>query len=290
MQAFGADRDKYEIRINSRSLVNWLLLEYLRFEYTQAANLMRLIDRSEKIPEKEFHSAVEAILTPTQKENHVLEQLTALLKAKRVSELPMVTQQHPAVAELLQLFDLLSENKVTNAVFDLRIMRGFDYYTNIVFEVYDSSPVNNRSMFGGGRYDGLVGEFGVEPLPTVGFGMGDVTLQNFIEGHKLVPNLSFELDAAVILIGDVYKSSQKILSDMRREGLNISVDATDRRLDAKIKSAVKTGLPFAIFIGEEELTSGRYKLRNLHSGHEEDHSLERIISLLAARHKPSTRL
>jgi histidyl-tRNA synthetase len=290
MQAFGADRDKYEIRINSRSLVNWLLLEYLRFEYTQAANLMRLIDRSEKIPEKEFHSAVEAILTPTQKENHVLEQLTALLTAKRVSELPMVTQQHPAVAELLQLFDLLSENKVTNAVFDLRIMRGFDYYTNIVFEVYDSSPVNNRSMFGGGRYDGLVGEFGVEPLPTVGFGMGDVTLQNFIEGHKLVPNLSFELDAAVILIGDVYKSSQKILSDMRREGLNISVDATDRRLDAKIKSAVKTGLPFAIFIGEEELTSGRYKLRNLHSGHEEDHSLERIISLLAARHKPSTRL
>ena len=47
------------------------------------------------------------------------------------------------------------------------------------FEVFDKDPENSRSLFGGGRYDGLVGEFGVEPVPTVGFGMGDVTFQNF---------------------------------------------------------------------------------------------------------------
>src|SRR5437868_4346725 len=61
LRAFGAERDSYEIRLNSRSLVNWLLLEYLRLEYSQATTLMRLIDRTDKISEKEFRAAVEAI-------------------------------------------------------------------------------------------------------------------------------------------------------------------------------------------------------------------------------------
>jgi histidyl-tRNA synthetase len=184
------------------------------------------------------------------------------------------------------LFELLETSGVKNAVFDLRIMRGFDYYTNIVFEVFDTNPSNNRSMFGGGRYDGLVGEFGVEPLATVGFGMGDVTLLNFLEGHGLIPSLPSDVDAAAILIGDVYKDAQKTLSMLRAEGINVAVDSTDRKVEAKIKSAAKAGSPFAIFIGEQELTSGRFKLKNLRSGHEEDHAIERIISLLAARHKP----
>jgi histidyl-tRNA synthetase len=286
MRAFSAARDTYEIRYNSRSLVNWLLLEYLRLEYTQAVTLMRLIDRAEKISEKEFRTAAEALLNPSQKENKILAQLMELLKAKKTTDLPLVTQQHPAVAELQKLNDLLESSGVRNAVFDITIMRGFDYYTNIVFEVYDTNPNNNRSMFGGGRYDGLVGEFGVDPLPTVGFGMGDITLQNFLEGHKLLPKLPTEIDATVILVGDVYQKAQKSLAMLRKEGLRIAVDATNRKLDAKIRSAAKAGYAFAIFIGEEELTNGRYKLKDLQTGHEEEHAAERIISLLAARHKP----
>jgi histidyl-tRNA synthetase len=107
-------------------------------------------------------------------------------------------------------------------------MRGFDYYTNIVFEVFDTHPDNNRSMFGGGRYDGLVGAFGVDPVPTVGFGMGDVTLQNFLESHNLLPKIHPETDAVVILIGDVYAKAQPALKSMRAEGARIAVDATER--------------------------------------------------------------
>ena len=96
-------------------------------------------------------------------------------------------------------------------------------------------------MFGGGRYDGLVAAFGVEPVPTVGFGMGDVTLQNFLTAHNLLPDLSPETDAVAILIGDVYKDTQAILADLRSRGLRLAVDATGRKLDAQIKSAVKSG-------------------------------------------------
>jgi len=163
-------------------------------------------------------------------------------------------------------------------------MRGFDYYTDIVFEVADTDPENNRSMFGGGRYDGLVGLFGVEPVATVGFGMGDVTLLNFLETHGLLPQLQSETDAYVVLIGDsTYEKAQHAIAELREMGLNLAVDTTGRKLDKQIKTAVKKGLHYAIFIGSEELASGQFKLRNLADGTEESHSAQRIVSIIKDR-------
>lgn len=290
LRAFGAKKTAYEIRISSRALMNWLMLEYLRFDYTQAASFMRLIDRMAKISQKEFVALADALLSPAQRETDVLQRLMALLKVRRLVELPLVTQQHPAVAELAKLLEMLHENGVTNAVFDLTLMRGFDYYTNIVFEVFDNHPDNNRSMFGGGRYDGLVAEFGVKPVPTVGFGMGDVTLQNFLTGHGLLPALAPETDAIVVLIGNIYEAAQKTLATLRNEGLRIAVDSSGRKLDAQIKAAAKSGVPYVIFLGEHELATRRFKLKDLRLGEEKELSLERLVGKLAARHQPKVEL
>lgn len=285
LRAYGAKRTSYAIRISSRALINWLMLEYLRLDYTQASSFMRLIDRMAKISQKEFVALADALLSPAQRETDVLQRLVALLKVKRLVELPLVTQQHPAVAELAKLLEMLHENGVTNVVLDLTLMRGFDYYTNIVFEVFDNHPDNNRSMFGGGRYDGLVAEFGVKPVPTVGFGMGDVTLQNFLAGHGLLPALAPETDAVVVLIGNIYEAAQKTLATLRNEGLRIAVDSSGRKLDAQIKAAAKSGVPYVIFLGEHELATQRFKLKDLRLGEEKDYSLERLVSKLAARHR-----
>ncbi|OGL26320.1 histidine--tRNA ligase [Candidatus Saccharibacteria bacterium RIFCSPHIGHO2_12_FULL_49_19] len=287
LRTFGAKRDSYEIRINSRLLLNWLMLEYLRLEHSQAVSFMRLIDRSEKISAKEFSSLAESLLTPTQRETDTLQRLVALLKVKRLVELPLVTQQHPAVGELEKLINLLQNSGIANVTFDLSLARGLDYYTNIVFEVFDKHPDNNRSMFGGGRYDGLVAEFGVDPVPTVGFGMGDVTLSNFLKIHKLLPELAPETDAVVILIGDIYETVQKTLANFREEGLRMAVDTTQRRLDSRIKSAAKSGVPYVIFIGHDELTGRRFKLKDLATGNEQELSLERIVAKIAPRHRPN---
>ena len=286
MRAFGARRESYEIRLSSRLLINWLMLEYLRLEHDQARVLGRLMDRRSKVTEKEFKELAEAALTSAQRETDTLQRLLALLKVKRLIELPLAAQQHPAVAELAKLMEMLEAAGVAKVVFDLGLMRGFDYYTNIVFEVYDTHPDNNRSMFGGGRYDGLVAEFGVDPVPTVGFGMGDVTLLNFLRVHQLLPRLAPETDATVILIGDVYEPAQKILADFREEGLRIAVDAVERRLDSRIKNAAKSGVPYAIFIGQDELSGRRFKLKDLSSGNEQELSLERIVAKVAPRHRP----
>jgi histidyl-tRNA synthetase len=175
---------------------------------------------------------------------------------------------------------MLQKANIDNVVFDPTLMRGFDYYTDTVFEVFDNNPDNNRSMFGGGRYDGLIGQFGVEPVPTAGFGMGDVTLQNFLETHKLLPELRTETDAYVVLVGDVYEKAQKLISELREMGINAAVDISGRKPDKQLKTAVKKGIHFAIFIGEKELEDDQLVIKNLHTGEEQRHSVQRAVSIL----------
>lgn len=75
-----------------------------------------------------------------------------------------------------------------NVVFDESLARGQAYYTGTVFEIFDKDPENPRALAGGGRYDNLLELFDVEAIPAVGFGMGDITMKDFLETHKLLPN------------------------------------------------------------------------------------------------------
>jgi histidyl-tRNA synthetase len=284
IKSYGARRDEYTIQLNSRKLTEELFGSYLGLNETQMGTIIRLIDRMKKIPFESFIAQADAILTSTQREKGVLDSLQMLLKVRKLDHLPAGLENHSSVKDLLVLMNLLEDSRVSNVRFDITLMRGFDYYTDIVFEMVDSDPDNNRSMFGGGRYNGLVGLFGVDPIATVGFGMGDVTLQNFLESHNLLPNLHPETDAYVILIGDkTYDKAQHAISSLREMGLNIAVDLTGRKLDKQIKSAVKKGIHYAIFIGGDEIANDQYKLRNLVDGSEEAHSLQRIVSIAKDR-------
>jgi histidyl-tRNA synthetase len=284
MRSYGAKPEMYTIQVSSRQLTEDLFGNYLGLDKTQSDTLIRLIDRMKKLPYETFIAQVDALLTPTQREAGVLDTLVQLLKARKLSDLPAGFEAKPAVLRLKQLFSLLSESRVGNVAFDVTLMRGFDYYTDIVFEVADNDPENNRSMFGGGRYDGLVGVFGVEPVATVGFGMGDVTLQNFLESHNLLPQLHSETDAYVVLIGDnMYEKALSTITELRHLGVNLAVDNSGRKMDKQIKTAVKKGLHYAIFIGETELASGQFTVRNLADGSEEKHSLARIVSIVRDR-------
>jgi histidyl-tRNA synthetase len=135
-------------------------------------------------------------------------------------------------------------------------------------------------MFGGGRYDGLVGLFGVEPVPTVGFGMGDVTLQDFLTVHELLPALKPETDVYVILVGDVYEFAQPVIRELRKQGLRLAVDATERKIDKQIRTAEKKGIDYVLFIGARELTDDMYVLKNIQTGEEERHGVARTVSIV----------
>ena len=280
LQAFGAKRSMYTVKLNSRTLMDEVLHGYLQLDEVQVHSISKLIDRMHKIDYADFAAQLDAILVPVQREDGVDKRLLDLLQVKTLNKLPEELQAHESVKSLEKLLKLLEEAGITNAVFDITLMRGFDYYTDIVFEVFDTHPENNRSMFGGGRYDGLVGLFGVEPVPTVGFGMGDVTLQNFLEAHELMPKLKPVTDAYIVLVGDLYEKAVPTLAKIRELGLNIAVDTSGRKLDKQLKTADKKNIRYAIIIGDMELEDGQYSLKDLHTGKEEKHGIERMVSLI----------
>ena len=286
LKSFGAKADMYTIKLNSRELINTLMHDVLKLDETQAVTMIRLIDRMHKMDYAEFAGQVDGLFSPTQRDNGETELLLNFLKSQTLDDLSETLASHNSVKKLKQLSELLATSGVTNVTFDATLMRGFDYYTDIVFEVFDNNPDNNRSMFGGGRYDGLVGLFGVEPVPTVGFGMGDVTLQNFLETHKLLPELRTEIDVYVVLIGDVYTKAQKPVAELREMGLNIALDSSGRKPDKQLKSAIKKDVHYVLFIGENELETEQYPIKNLHSGVEEKHGLQRIVSIVKDYRKP----
>jgi histidyl-tRNA synthetase len=89
--------------------------------------------------------------------------------------------------ELENFMKELADSGITNARLDTELARGQAYYTGMVFEIFDTDPENPRALCGGGRYDNLLELFDVEPIPAAGFGMGDITVRDFLETHKLGP-------------------------------------------------------------------------------------------------------
>ncbi|HEC32873.1 MAG TPA: histidine--tRNA ligase, partial [Candidatus Kaiserbacteria bacterium] len=164
MKTFGAKEDDFEIRISDRKILTSIFEELSINEELQTQTI-RLLDKRAKIDD--FDLRLEAILSKD---------------AKKFTER---LESASSNVNLEKIISKLKNLKVTNTFVDTSIIRGFDYYTGVVFEVFDTSQCNNRSMFGGGRYDNLLKLFGLEPIPAVGFGMGDVTIYDFLETHDL---------------------------------------------------------------------------------------------------------
>ena len=180
--------------------------------------------------------------------------------------------------------DKLAQAGVRNVLFDASLMRGLDYYTGTVFEVFDTHPDNNRALFGGGRYDGLVSLFGVEPLPTVGMGLGATTMQNFLEVHKLVPQDISTTDVYLVVIGEsALRGAKRLARELRAEGVRVEVDITGRKLDKQLRSALKKHIPYLVFVGEAELQSGHYKIKNTATAQEQVADIARMVSIVLDR-------
>jgi histidyl-tRNA synthetase len=190
-------------------------------------------------------------------------------------------QSSPSVIELQTLLETCKSQGIRNIEFDITLMRGFDYYTDIVFEAFDTDPENNRAILGGGRYDGLVAQFGVEPVPTVGFAVGDVVFMDFLNTHKLVPTIKPKTELVVIIRdNESIELVVQLAGELRDMSVNTAVDYSMKKVDKQFKNALKTGVRYALFIGQEEIEKQQYILKDLINGKEEKHSLQRIVSIV----------
>lgn len=281
MKQFGATDEMYQIKVNSRKLINLIMSSYLELDDAQAKQMIRLFDKKDKLEPSDFVDQARQIFREEQ-QTEGLEKLKILLGAKSLGDLPDDLKNSQAVKEVQALFTLLGEHQITTVTFDIALMRGFDYYTDIVFEVFDLAPENNRAMFGGGRYDGLVGAYGVEPVATVGFGMGDAPIENFLQTHKLDPRLRTATDVYIVTVGDTLKEAQVVARELRSADINVAIDLTDRKPEKQLKTALKLGVPYLLFVGEEEIAKQAYIVRNVETQSEDVLPTVEIAKLVKA--------
>lgn len=275
-QKFQAKRTSYTIKINSRLLVNQLLND-LGMTEIKSVEIIRLLDKLSKMSAEEFATELDKLTENSDSSKKIVQ----FMSAKTIDELTDNLKKLPSATKINKILADLSNLGIRNVVYDPTLMRGFDYYTDIVFEVFDNDPENNRAILGGGRYDGLVGQMGVEPVPTIGFAIGDVVFADFLRTHKLVRKINLSVEATMIIREvDSINGALAAARDLREMGVKLSVDTTGRKIEKQLKSALKSGVTYIIFAGAEEIKNKLFTIKNINSGSEEKHSLQRIVSII----------
>jgi histidyl-tRNA synthetase len=259
MEAVGATRDMYVLRANDRVLLEAILTEIVGVPEEQIRDVSNLIDRWEKTPLDDIRAdALKLDLSDAQ-----FDRLESALKAGEdiFSELP---DEVLAKSNLAQILQTDARDMVT---YDPLIVRAFEYYTSTVFEVFDRDPANNRSLFGGGRYNDLASLFSNQRIPGVGFGMGDVTLFDFLGTHGLLPEPRTEADVAVIPVSEeLIGAARSVAGDLRKAGLRATTPIEVRKLAKEISRANKAGARAVVIIGPAEWAEGNVTVRDMTSG------------------------
>jgi len=280
LRTFGISDKDFEIRINSRAVMDYIIGKLLGQSGDEAKQTARLIDRKDKLSKDDFEAAMRDLLG--EKDRLLLTLLSSQNLEEFLTKLPQDEQLDEAFANVRSVIAGLEALGITNVRYDQCLMRGFDYYTGIIFEVYDKYPTNPRALFGGGRYDNLLDLFGVECVPTVGFGMGDVTIRDVLETYKLLPETPPA--AADLYLSAFSKEFGEYTNDiaqvLRRDGVRVLVDYSDAKVGTKVKHADKARIPFFAVIGEAEQSSGRIKVKELVTGKETELAEESIAAFL----------
>ncbi|MES3006054.1 MAG: histidine--tRNA ligase [Patescibacteria group bacterium] len=258
MKSFGATDSDFTIKISSRKLMNAIFNNWYELDEQKSIALQKLIDKKSKMEAEIFAGEAEKIVGVP------FEFLNISESSDDYQEAMAFTEIREAKEELDTVIASLKERGIANVQYDETLIRGFDYYTGIIFEVFDTDPQNNRSLFGGGRYDDLLSLFGGEKIPAFGFGMGDMTISDFLETRKLLPRYRSVTDAMICVIDEsAAPFADKVAAELRTQNINIAVNYTYRSPGDQIKSALKQAIPYAIIIGEKEATTQSYEIKDL---------------------------
>ena len=183
----------------------------------------------------------------------------------------------PELERLEAYFDQLEAMSLGPYVqFDLRIVRGLAYYTGIVFELFDRKG-ELRAICGGGRYDRLLELVGGDPLPAVGFGMGDVVLGDLIRERGLMPETRPQVDYYIVVIGEEHRKLALSIAHANRDrGLSVLYGLKEQSVRKQFTAAGNAGARDVIVLGPDEVARGRAVIRNMASGEEREVPVEEL--------------
>ncbi len=268
METLGASPAQYRIAWSSRRMAS-KALALSGLSESEVGAAYSLLDRRDKTDPARWEEMARSELSPG-----AVEAVTALAGCASTRDpwlerLMGGSREHD---EVVAMELMLSEAGVEAAVFDPAVVRGLDYYTGIVFELADTGGENRRALCGGGRYDRLVGLFGGRPVSGVGFGLGLLTLQLFLETYGLVPEEVASRRPADLFLA-VRSSEERpfalaLAEELRDAGISVEMDVSGRKLGRQMRTADAKGIPTALVVGPDEVSSGTFALKRMETGEE----------------------
>ena len=302
IKSFGATAEHFEVLVNDRRFVDLVFEGLIGLASEPTKKLYKLVDKKNKMPADKFATEIRAITLDESKAvlfeefvslssvSDVKKFVTKYFSETTLSEYFLqklagvesigdhVIDKH--VSPLIDLFEKFSAQGLSDFVkFDPSIVRGLDYYTGMVFEIYDKHPENRRALAGGGSYANLLQIFNEPALEGVGIGLGEVPLKDFLEIHELMPDFSkANLDYLVAyLTSEAETEAMKVAANLRSHGKKVELFFGEAKPKKIFTYSEKKNFSYVCFIGEEELKNGEIKVKNLKERTEETYKLDVFI-------------
>lgn len=296
LQSFGANQNHFEVLINDRRLVDFVFKELIALDETATKKLYKLVDKKNKMPPEKFSAEVQAITQDDQK-TAVFEDYSELRTGAQIHAFVLkhrpdeAIENFPAAAPLLRLIARLEEYKLIEYVrFDASIVRGLDYYTGMVFEIFDKHPDNRRAVAGGGAYANLLQIFSEPALAGVGIGLGEVPLTEFLKSHNLLRD--FSRPALDVLVTYQTHRAEKFAyhfaQNLRDAGFKAELMFGETKIKKVFSQADRKEVRFIAFFGDEEVSKEEVQLRNVGEKSAENHALTDMIGILKKLRAPGS--
>ncbi len=285
---------RFCIRVNNRKVLNGFFALLGLTE--QAGEVMRTIDKLDKIGEEKVLALLIEQGVAEDKAKEIMafiafqgtsaEKLEYLGKyAGRNEVFDLGLSELRTVTELMPAFGVPAEN----FAIDLTIARGLDYYTGTVYETTMLDHPEIGSVCSGGRYDNLAEYYTDKKLPGVGISIGLTRLFYVLDEQGLLSDqiITAPADALVIPMSDDLNYAIAAATTLRAAGVRTQVYTEKKKFKAKIGYADKQGIPYALFIGEDEIAEGVVTVKNMTTGEQcklqPRQAAERIKAELADR-------
>ncbi len=272
------------IKVNNRKILNGIL-SYAGIEKEDQETAILSLDKLEKISD----TGVRLELKGKAFTEESIDKLLKLVKntlgsASNVEKIDILRktltspEAREGLTEIEEVLGFVKESGA-NVVFDASLARGLAYYTNTVFEVYLADGSFASSLAAGGRYNKMIGQFlqgkDSEAYPAVGisFGLEPISV---VMKRKGTPKLCVT-QVYVVPVG-VEKEAFAVAQELRKQGLNVDIDLIGRGVSKNLQFIDSYKIPFALFVGKEELEKGKFKLKNMVTGEEVYLALDRVGS------------
>ena len=274
--------DDFTIRINNRKILNGLFESLNQKE--NATEILRIIDKIEKIGKEAVIEELEKIEIPSDAINKIMDFIeiegTTDEKLQKLNELNIKNEEfEKGLDELTQVVKYVRIFGIPEANFkvDLTIARGLDYYTGTVYETFLNQYRELGSVCSGGRYENLAEYYTDKQLPGVGISIGLTRLFYKLNELQLIKAEKKSIAEVLVvpMVQDLTVPIQ-IATDLRKKGINTEVYLNDKKLKAKMKYADKLEIPYVIVVGEDEINSGIVKIKNMKTGEEKETSIQNI--------------